>query len=1034
MANGSYRQPSSSSPHARRSTRLSLRNSIVGTPSRALQPSIRRASSRIDPNLDDLADFDWGPELSDEDETVQNRTDVAYDEFVDPEYATEQPPNGVSVGHASINYYNNPNVAVPSTPHNVSFPLANRHMGPSMNHEQAKVPFVINGQTMLLSQEQVELMSTLVPELAPQPMLTDGKRTSVPKSPGLRKRNSQFRAQAAYNDPFVGSEHIDPQHLDFGALNNNFSTYPEPTAYYGDYADARQPQQPYYQSTQWQGAPSPGGRHFQMQQPEPEYLQPAILQQVSEPCDFEQDLILDLDFHRPHANEYQTRGSQSAYSPRNRSVGHGRRNPPVEAKNVARQNKAHASVFDLESQQYQKPKVASFNPEVRINKTTKGLTTRTAKINQYDPRRFYTYTPHPLGTTAEPWGAPWMNPKSLYVHKYQDSSLKEDDGGEEIAIYELENREMDPEEIQDFILGYPYNRNKLTLRIQVTPGDSGRRYRQGADKCRFKDCPNRMGGVPATIKHGWYRVAFDERDDDGYDPFAANCGFVHLYCLERFLDFEYICRKAHVVVDFRAHMRNEPRGTFAAAFSGKQLGAGQLAEQFIHHARKKLPINAPQQRGNNLGVRQMRDFQNYPEAMPYNGLIWDPDYKFENTLSYHMNSRMEEERPGAQMAQFAAKGLGPTVLSVHRGDLAMQAEANVREKQVKKMTKGRSKKKGKNLSDTYTFHGNSSFDIEVRRRIKRAEDVLKRRALEPKVRVPKNAAIHLEEIDEEEEEEEEVFPAQFGRQPWELPDDASDIEEGRTFRPGTRRSARNKGKLPVYRDESDIGQAYEPRPGRPLKRNFQEYEQSQQNLGQVAYGQGQQHLQNAYTRDGYASGFVDEPAPKRKRSVAPPSGYGRARSWKPDPPQQWQPDNIDYGVDAYDDLFGDINLAPSPNRKRSSASHNDEQQLAQYRTKRLSSLVGSTPSSSSIMRNPGSRTPSGSKRHASFNNQPVSQQKTFNSDAPPHNVQPRMVKELEIDTTSMRGSKPDVSSGRTLRSGRSLSGLSSSDLSSISPH
>ncbi|KAL5444705.1 hypothetical protein PMIN06_008317 [Paraphaeosphaeria minitans] len=1026
MANGSSRQPPTpSSSQARRATRLSVRNSIVGTPSRARQASVRRASNRIDPDLDfaDL-DFNWGDfaEESDEDNAAQNRTDVAHEGFVDPNFTTEQPPNFVPAGHAPINFYHNPNVAVPGTPHNVSFALASQQLGPPvglpMGYEQERVPFVINGKTVMLSQDQVDAMNA-VAGLAPQPLLTDGKRTSVPRSPGFRKRNSQFRPQAAYSDPFVGSEHIDPQDLQFGAFNNDYDPFPEPTAYHGGYADPRQlqqPQQPYYQSTQWQGAPSPSSRHIHFPQPEPRYVQPA--------------------FHQ------QTRGGQSTYPARNNSLGHGRRNPPVEPDKSDRQNLAPASVFDHKtSQQYQKPKLASWNSDVRINRTTKGLTTRTAKINQYDPRKFYTYTHHPLGTLEQPWGAPWRAQRSPYLHEYRDSSLRDQDGGEEIAIFELKNREMDPEEILDFILGYPYDRNRLMLRIQVTPGDSGRRYRQGADKCRFKDCPNRVSGVPATIKHGWFRVAFDERDDDEYDPFAANCGFVHLYCMERFLDFEDICRNAHVVVDFRVQMRNEPKGTFAAAFSTKNRGAGLLAEQFIVHARNKLPGNASRQRGEACGVRQMHEFQNYPINMPYNGQVWDPNYKFEDTLSYHMFLATEQDRPAAQMAQF--KGLAPTVLSVHRGDLGMVAEANARQKQVKKMSKSGNKRKGKNAPTGNNFNGNSSFDFEVRRRIQRAKEVLNRRGQEPKARAPKETRHDLEDADEEEEEEDEVASTQLGRPPWDQPDDASDIEDHHIFRQGTRRSGRIKGKKPVYRDEPDIGQANEPQPQRPLRRTFQEYEQSQQNHDQYVYGQDLQYLQNTYAQNGYAQGYLDEPAPKRKRSsIAPPQGYARAHSYRPEHPQQWQENdqNYDYRLDEAD-LFGDLNFPTSPKRKRSSTSsrvdeQQQQQQIAQYRTKRFSDLVGSAPSpsaspSASIMRHPGSRTPSASKRHASFNNQPVSQQKTFDSDAPPHDV-PRMVKELEMDisTTSPRGSKPDVSSGRTLRSGRSLGGPSSSSSSS----
>jgi hypothetical protein len=709
----------------------------------------------------------------------------------------------------------------------------------------------------------------------------------------------------------------------------------------------------------------------------------------------------------------QAHDSQSSYAPRNHSLGHGRRNPPTDPTKNSRQDEAHAPVSHRDTtHQYQKPKHSSFNPEVRINKTTKGLTTRTAKINDYDPRTKYIYTPHPLGTAAEPHGAPW---KGRHIHRYKDSSLKEYDGGNEIAIYELEKREMSAAEIEDFILNYP-RKGKLTLRIQVAPGDSGRRYRSGADKCRFEECPNRQGGVPATIKHGWYRVAFDERGDEKYDPFAANCGFVHLYCMERFLDFEYICRKANVMVDFRNNMPTEPNNTFAAAFQNKQLASGVLADEFIYHARMKVPgNNVPRQRGDSFGVRQMRDFTNYPVPRAYNQQVWDPNYAFEHTLSYHMTLKMEEHRPAAQMTQFASKGLGPTVLSVHRGDLAMFAEANTREKQLKKMNKAKGKKKGKNVTEAYAFSGNSSFDIEVRRRVERAEHVLKKRALNPKPnkRARKDVDHDLEEI-----EEEEVAPTRFGKEPWDASDDESDVEVGRPVRAGTRRSKRNQGKQLDYRDPD------ERQPERPHKRSFQQYEQSQQDADQYSYDQVQQYPQNVYAQDEYAQdryaqGYVEQPVPKRKRSSGvAPTGFVRARSYQDG--QQWEPTNNDYQVDL-DDLFNlESPRSPERERKRKRASRDDEDDEQQPgrspSRRRISSLTNS------IIRHqgPGSRTPSGSKRHASFNNQPVSQQKTFQSNAPPH-APPRMLKELEDDSTSPRGSKTVNSPGRTLRSGRSFS-------------
>ncbi|KAJ4360338.1 uncharacterized protein N0V89_000900 [Didymosphaeria variabile] len=1019
MANGTSRQQPTSTPasQARRSTRLSLRNSIVG-PGRTLrQPSNRRSSRLIDPSLID--NFNWGDEFDLDrfgaDNKPQNGDELTFDEFdfedLNPDYASGQAPNGLAGGHVSTNYYDNPGVAVPGTPRTMSFPFANQQMGLPMAHRQATVPLtpvVINGHTMLLSQDQVNAMNTAL--AGPQAMLTDGKRTSVPKSPQLRKhRHSQLQGQVAYNDPFVGAEHVDPALLEFSA--HDYSTYPEPNAQHGSFA-AVHPPQPYYQPTHWQGVPSPGGRRLHFQPPEPEYVQPAPQQKVSEPAQ-------DFGFPDWFANENQS-GSTTTYASRNNSSGHGRRDSPVNPKKSYRQDKAHVadkrvSVFDRDAiHQYQKPKVAAFNPEVRINKTTKGLTTRTAKINQYDPRKFYTYSPHPLGTPGQPHGAPWHG---RYEHKYRDSSLKEYEGDDEVAIYELENRAMTTDQIQDFILNYPSSRNILTLRIQIQPGDSGRRYRGNADKCRFEECPLRQGQLPATIKHGWYRVAFDERNDDTYDPFAACCGFAHLYCMERFLDFEYICRKANVVVDFRSHMRGEPKGTFAAAFQGKQNYAGQLADTFIHFAREKAQGNVPRQRGDKSGVRQISEFANYPVHEPYSQMVWDPSYAFENTLSYHMMLIMEAHRPAAQLTQFAGKGLGPSQMSVNRGDLAMAAEADIREKNLKKMNKAKGKKKGKNVAETYAFDGYSMFDIEVRRRVERAELVLQQKGL---LKRTDNKPTFE---DYEDDEEQNVPLNQTGKKPWEVDDDESDVEDiGRPFQTGTRRSERNAGKQPNYLDQADIGRDHERQPGRPLKRSFQQYEYSQHNTGQA-----QQYLQNTYVPSGYAQDFVEEHVPKRKRSSIPPSGYARAHSYRPEPTPELAGHDYQVGLDH---LGLDINLAPSPRspefqRKRSSRIEELlQQQLSGSSKRRLSSNAGPARSNS-IMRHSGSRAPSATKRRASFNSQPVSQQKMFNSDAPPHNVQPRMVKELEGDSHSLRSSKKGDYAGRTLRSGRSLGGSTS---------
>lgn len=995
---------------------------------------MRRASTRIDPTLID--DFNWDDLVNEDPRYQQNFNDAAFDDqfnnvnnFLDYSYGGEQTPSGMPGGHASFNYYENPGVAVPGTPRNASFPSPNHHSGRPMSTQAGTSPLVqvvLNGQIRMLPQGQADAMKALFAQTSPQNMLTDAKRTSIPKSPGLRKRRqSQAGGQTLYQDPFEGSGLVDPMLFDLQGHNN--PVYPDPAASYD--TEGYYPE-PYYQSTYFQGPPTPS-RPVRAFPSEPEYLQPVSQQKVSQTL----QAFGSHSFHtHVHRSPVAARNSSvSVYPARGEPSGRGRRSVPTSPMKNARPETTDAlpnkriSVFDHDTvHQYQKPQVSTFNPEVRINKTTKGLTTRTAKINEYDPRHYYTYTPHPLGTLAEPYGAAWRHRNGRYTHRYRDSSLRDDDGGNEIAIYELEDRAMSADKVQDFILNYPSDRNTLTLRIQVGPGDSSRRYRASAAKCRFAECPNREGQLPATIKHGWYRIAFDERSDDSYDPFAACCGFVHLYCAERFLDFEYICRNANIMVDFRSHLRHEPKGTFAAAFHNKQVNPGQLADTFIQYARAKPDGNVSRKRDDRLGVRQLEDFVNYPVYRPYSGDIWDTSYDFESTLSYHMMRVMEAHRPFAQLTQFAEKGLGPTQLSVHRGDLGMQVEAYVREKLFKKNNKARSKK-GKKVARTYAFDGNSAFDIEVRRRIDRAQHVIEMKSSQARAFINSNKRATVPD------EDDEIVPDRFGKLPWQVDDDESDVEDAdRTVRTGARRSKRNAGKQPNYRDEPEASRAYERPPERSRKRSYQEFEQSQQTTNQYSYDPAFQYRHDDYGQFEYPQELPRARTPKRKRTVAPLPGFAQAEYYRPESDSQhWElGDYTAYDAGDFDHLGLGITLAPSPcspKRKRTSRGseqldHPDSPQYGRYPSRRLSSIAGSSRANS-IRRHSVSRTPLGSKRRASFNNQPVSQQKTFNSNAPPHSVQPRMVKELEDVSYSPHSLAAVQSPGRTLRSGQPLGSI-----------
>ncbi|TID17972.1 hypothetical protein E2P81_ATG10941 [Venturia nashicola] len=223
----------------------------------------------------------------------------------------------------------------------------------------------------------------------------------------------------------------------------------------------------------------------------------------------------------------------------------------------------------------EKPKIPKDKPWIRINKETRGGTSRTLKINNYNPDEMYEQLPHPIG----PWSAGHGRRKFEYS-----------------SHHELADREMTVARLKHFIQWHPRTDDcKLTLYIQRTPADSKRRY--GSDqteRCRFEDCPARVYGKSVAsrglITPGNYRVAFDEfshgyRTNQGSraDPFKV-AFFVHLYCLERFLDFPALCRLDNISVeaDNRQALRSEPNAKFGAALLGPEL---KIAASFIDACR-----------------------------------------------------------------------------------------------------------------------------------------------------------------------------------------------------------------------------------------------------------------------------------------------------------------------------------------------------------------------------------------------------------------------------------------------------------------
>ncbi|KAL5115709.1 hypothetical protein ACEQ8H_006421 [Pleosporales sp. CAS-2024a] len=276
---------------------------------------------------------------------------------------------------------------------------------------------------------------------------------------------------------------------------------------------------------------------------------------------------------------------------------------------------------------------------VRTNTSTRGETTRTDRINR-EARLNKGYVHHPL-----PNGN-WQTPNKKYTFEYKHNELH--------GMDELQANDMSPRQIMAYIMKYPSEHLKLW--IQYTPADSARRYgSKDHSRCLFTNCPKRVYGKNGNIDTGHFRVAFDEKfltvkkhPNKVIDPFDCT-GFVHLTCLERFCDFEVICREANVEVDLRGEFPKEPGGK--ARFSMLGSPGAAIAKFFVKACRKG------RLRASNL-------FKDYPvhltssEAKP-----------FDHTLTKAMYEAKFTAANKSQKKQFCLRNLTPSQLIINLGDL-----------------------------------------------------------------------------------------------------------------------------------------------------------------------------------------------------------------------------------------------------------------------------------------------------------------------------------------------------------------------------
>ncbi|KAI4682795.1 uncharacterized protein J4E84_007260 [Alternaria hordeiaustralica] len=298
----------------------------------------------------------------------------------------------------------------------------------------------------------------------------------------------------------------------------------------------------------------------------------------------------------------------------------------------------------------EKPKKCDDKPWVRVNNTTRGETTRTARINQHaEEGRKYKTKPLPHGN--------WSS-SSGFKFEYSQNN----------GMHEFKKRTMTAREIHEYITQYPGD--NLRIWIQPVASDSARRYASASHShCRFDACPMRVYTGKGTAEVGNYRVAFDEKHrtygTGVVDPYDC-VGFAHLYCMERFLDFAYICQVANVKVDQRVGMEKEPKGHFASAFGSKHHYEAALASKFIEAASK-----------GRLG--DTHEFSDYPVHEHYKGGHPKPH---ERTLIYALYGMNMKHRAKSQMKQFILqRKIRPGSFPVHRGDM----EVKLVDKKIEKM-------------------------------------------------------------------------------------------------------------------------------------------------------------------------------------------------------------------------------------------------------------------------------------------------------------------------------------------------------------
>jgi hypothetical protein len=364
------------------------------------------------------------------------------------------------------------------------------------------------------------------------------------------------------------------------------------------------------------------------------------------------------------------------------------------------------------------PKKDSSKPWVRVNRTTRGESTRTSKVNNWE--NTYRYKPLPVGD--------WQTEK----HRFEYRSAN--------GVDFLNKIPMSTRQIQDYIRAYPGNGDKhLIIWIQKTPADSGRRAGSARHfKCLFRDCPVQKWG-DGTIMTGEYRVAFDEKHQrygTEVDPFDC-VAYAHLYCMERFLDFDKVCRLADVRVDVRSSMPKEPKGKAAFSFSGHP--ALPIPERFVKLAMRNM-------------LRASSTFARYPIHDSYKRGERKPHA---DTLVCLLHKTALKHLPDSQREQFARRAISTGQREIHLGDL----EIAMAVKKIQSMV-GRKTCDSKNFQyERWYDQCDPTISVRIAQRMEECAAIIKdadERALTRSRNQRKRKAIELSDDEEEEQQRHRV--------------------------------------------------------------------------------------------------------------------------------------------------------------------------------------------------------------------------------------------------------------------------------------